>query len=430
MSVSDEIDLATYDPMDPAVQQCPFDHYAAVRDSGPLFHHEQTGMYFAARHDVVNKILRDTTTFSSVGSNKKTAGSDAVMEKVAEIAARGWPRAETMLTVDPPVQTRYRKLISRTFSPRRIDSFESTVRSIAVQLIDAFPDAGPIDFHRDFAVSLPVRVIHHVLNMSPDVEDRIKLWSDAANVALGVAPSDEERIEAAHLSLEAQRYWHDEYQDRLSNPIDDILSDLAHADFNDPNLPEGETRKLDFPEVFSMVKQLMVAGNETTTKFLNETMRLLIENPRQWAALEADPVGAAYTLTEEGLRLSSPTQGLFRYVTQDTEIEGVRVPEGSKIWLMFSAANRDGGVFPDAETFDIGRTNLKEHLAFGKGHHFCIGAPLSRLEGKVAFEELVRRVELPAFADGNTFEYEPSYILRGLAQLDLEVVKRSSPLPA
>jgi cytochrome P450 len=424
MSDAPEVDLDAYDPMDPAVQQCPFAHYAALRDHGPIFHHEPTGMYFASRHDVVNAILRDTTTFSSVGSNVKTAGSPEVMQQVAEILSDGWPRAETMLTIDPPRQTRYRRLVAKAFSPRRIAELEDTVRDIAIDLIKAFPERGPIDFHTDFAVSLPVRVIHHALNMSDDSLDRVKVWSEAANVALGANPPDEVRVDAAHAMVDAQRYWHDAYEDRLANPVDDILSDLAHADFDDPDTPDGETRKLGFPEIYSIITQLLVAGNETTTKFLNETMRLLIDHPDAWAALELDVDAHIRGLVEEGLRLSSPNQGLFRVATTDTEIGGVAIPQGSRLWVMFSAANRDTGVFADAESFDLSRDNLKDHVAFGKGHHFCIGAPLSRLEGKVAFEELIKRIELPAFAAGNTFEYEPSYVLRGLTQLDLEVTKR------
>jgi cytochrome P450 len=421
------VDLADYDPMDREIQQCPFDHYAALRSHGPVFHHEATGMYFVARHDVVNRVLRDTATFSSVGSNVKTAASSAVMEQVAAIMAEGWPRAETLLTVDPPRHTRYRKLVARTFSARRIARLEDTVRDIAIELIDAFPDDGLIDFHADFAVSLPVRVIHHTLNMSADTIDSIKVWSEAANIALGASPPDEARLDAARSQVEAQRYWYGEYQDRLGDPTDDILSELAHADFDDPDNPDGETRKLEFPEVYGIIKQLMVAGNETTTKFLNETMRMLIERPDVWAAVEADPAANIHGLVEEGLRLSSPNQGLFRYVTTDTELGGVPIPAGSTLWVMFAAANRDAAVFSDAETFDLSRPNLNEHLAFGKGHHFCIGAPLSRLEGRVAFEELAKRIELPTFAPDNTFEYEPSYILRGLAQLDLHVTKRSQP---
>ncbi len=419
-----DIDLAHYNPMDREVQQCPFAHYAALRAHGPLFFHEPTGMFFASRLDVVNEVLRDTETFSSKMSNTGTMGDREVMAQVADILAEGWPRADTMLTIDPPHQTRYRKLVSRAFSARRIAALEDRIREIAVELIDAFPDEGTIDFHADFAVSFPVRVIHYALNMAPETEDRIKGWSDDAVAALGTHLSDERRLEAARGQVESQQYWHREYLDRLADPVDDILSDLVHADFDDPDLPQGQTRKLEFPEVFSIVQQLMVAGNETTTKFLNETMRLLIENPKWWRALEDDPDRVVVGIVEEGLRLSSPNQGLFRTVTRDTEIEGIPVPEGSRIWVMFGAANRDERVFDDAETFDAERPNLKEHVAFGKGHHFCIGAPLSRLEGRVALEELVRRIHLPSFSESNSFEYEPSYILRGLAALDLDIRKR------
>ncbi len=419
-----DIDLDSYNPMDREVQQCPYPHYAALRESGPIFFHKQTGMFFASRLDVVNEILRDTETYSSKMSNAGTVGDSDVMQEVAAIMREGWPRVETMLTIDPPEQTRYRKLVSRAFSARRIAALEDKIREIAVELIEEFPDEGSIDFHADFAVSFPVRVIHYALNMAPETEDKIKGWSDDAVAALGVALTDERRLEAARGQVECQQYWHSEYEDRLASPQDDILSDLVHADFDDPDTPEGETRKLTFAEVFSIIQQLMVAGNETTTKFLNETIRLLIEQPEWWGRLVADPDAMINGLVEEGLRVSSPNQGLFRVVTKDTEIEGVEIPKGSRVWVMFGAANRDERTFPDSEAFDPTRDNLKEHIAFGKGHHFCIGAPLSRLEGKVAFEELAKRIELPSFSEGNTFEYEPSFILRGLAQLDLDVKKK------
>lgn len=419
-----EIDLDQYNPMDREIQQCPFDHYAALRDHGPIFHHKQTGMFFAARLDVVNEILRDTETFSSSIASAATVGDPETTRQVAEIMAEGWPRIDTLLTLDPPRQTRYRKLVSRAFSARRIAALEDKIREIAVDLINEFPDNGTIDFHVDFSVAFPVRVIHYALNMSPETESKIKGWSDDAVAALGVNLTNERRLEAARGQIENQMYWHDEYQDRLVNPVDDILSDLTHADFDDPDLPDGETRKLDFAEVYGIIQQLMVAGNETTTKFLNETMRLLIENPEWWKAMEDDPAGTIHGLVEEGFRLSTPNQGMFRYVTKDAEVQGVAIPKGSRVWVMFGSANRDESTFPDAAEFDAGRPNLKEHIAFGKGHHFCIGAPLSRLEGKVAFEELVKRLVLPSFNEANTFEYEPSFILRGLAQLDLDIQKR------
>ena len=423
MTDTANVDLSTYNPMDREVQQCPFDHYAALRDHGPLFFHEPTRMYFASRLDIVNEILRDVTNFSSRMASAGTTGDGDVMRQVAEIMDEGWPRRDTMLTIDAPYHTRYRKLVSRAFSARRIAALEDKIREVAVGLIEAFPEKGSIDFHADFAVSFPVEVIRFALNMAPETEDKIKMWSDASVAALGASITDERRLEAAREQVECQKYWFSEYEDRLANPQDVILSDITHADFDDPDTPDGETRKLEFSEVFSIVQQLMVAGNETTTKFLNETMRLLIENPSFWDQMRDDPEGSWNGLVEEGLRVSSPNQGLFRVVTNDIDFHGINLPKGTRVWVMFGAANRDERTFEDAETFDPGRDNLREHIAFGKGHHFCIGAPLSRLEGKVAFEELTKRIKLPSFSEGNTFEYEPSFILRGLAQLDLDVEK-------
>jgi cytochrome P450 len=369
--------------------------------------------------------VRDTETFSSERSNAKVPTEDVeTQNEIDAILAKGWPRAETMLTIDPPYQTRYRKLVSRTFSARKIGSYEDKVREIAIDLIDKFPEKGSINFDEAFATPLPVKVIHYALNMSPEVEHKVKWWSDANNYDLGANPSKEMRIEKAESIVDCQKYWFSEYEDRIVNPQEDILSDLAHADFDDPDLPEGQTRKLAFPEVYGIIRQLMVAGNETTTKFLNETMRLLIENPQWWEKLKNDPDEIAYGIVEEGLRTSSPTQGLFRTVTQETQIEGIKIPKGARIWVVFAAANRDDQEFSCPEEFIPDRENVSKHLAFGKGHHFCIGAPLSRLEGKVAFEELGKRINLPSFSAENTFEYEPSYVLRGLAALHLDVEKR------
>ena len=423
MTDTSSVDLSTYNPMDREVQQCPFDHYAALREQGPLFFHEPTRMYFASRLDIVNEILRDVSTFSSRMASAGTSGDSEVMAQVAEIMAEGWPRRDTMLTIDAPYHTKYRKLVSRAFSARRIAALEDKIREIAVELINEFPDKGSIDFHADFAVMFPVRVIRYALNMAPETEDKIKMWSDASVAALGASITDERRLEAAREQVECQKYWFEEYERRLAEPQDDILSDVAHADYDDPDTPEGETRKLEFGEVFSIMQQLMVAGNETTTKFLNETIRLLIEHPQWWDQMRDDPEATWNGLIEEGLRVSSPNQGLFRVVTKDTEFHGHELKEGARIWIMFGAANRDENTFANAEEFDPGRDNLREHIAFGKGHHFCPGAPLSRLEGKVAIEELTQRIKLPAFSESNTFEYEPSFILRGLAQLDLDVEK-------
>jgi len=167
---------------------------------------------------------------------------------------------------------------------------------------------------------------------------------------------------------------------------------------------------------------LLVAGNETTTKALTEGMMLLAQHPQEWAKLQADPAGRAAAVTEEVLRLSTPTQGMFRLVTADTEIDGVPIPAGARIILVYAAANRDPSVWgDDADEFNPDRANMKDHLAFGKGAHFCLGAPLSRVEMQVAFELLATRLRGVSLPDTNDFVYHPSFVLRGLKKLDVHV---------
>ena len=198
------------------------------------------------------------------------------------------------------------------------------------------------------------------------------------------------------------------------------MSDLvaARIDVDDSD----EQRPLTMAEMLSIVQQLLVAGNETTTKSLTEGIRLLAENPEVWAKLRADPAGYATNVTEEVLRLSTPTQGMFRIVTAETEIDGVTVPAGARLVVMYSAANRDPAVFADPDTFDPDREQLqRNHLAFGKGVHFCLGAPLSRLEMNVVFEQLGRRLRSITLAPDNQLRYFPSFMLRGLTKLDISV---------
>jgi cytochrome P450 len=173
--------------------------------------------------------------------------------------------------------------------------------------------------------------------------------------------------------------------------------------------------------MLSIIQQLLVAGNETTTKLLTETMRLLAENPDEWTRLKQDP-SRAPQIVEEALRLSTPTQGMFRISTTDHELGGVHIPKGARIVIVFASANRDESLYPDPDGFDPDRDNLRDHLAFGKGIHFCLGAALSRLEGKVALEELSRRLESFTLPETNEYQYFPSFLLRGLTRLDVDVV--------
>lgn len=196
-----------------------------------------------------------------------------------------------------------------------------------------------------------------------------------------------------------------------------MVSEMLSSTFE---APDGTIRPLNVGELLSIIQQLMVAGNETTTKLVNELVRLFAENPDEWRRVRENPARIPLAV-EEGLRLASPNQGLNRQVVRDVELEGVAIPAGSTVWVMFGSANRDEAMFPDPDRFDPERDNLREHVAFGHGHHFCIGAPLARLEARVVLEELARCVEVLRIPSDFELVYEPSCILRGLAALELEI---------
>ena len=418
MSADRTIDLATYNPMAREVQQDPFPYYAALRDRSPVHRLGNSPVYCVSRMSTLREVLGNTDVFSSRAANASTPVEDSELrDELMEIMSQAVPPSDTMLTCDPPAQTRYRKAVGKAFSTRRVLELEPRVRAAADAMIDAWPAQGRVDFMNQFAVAFPVRVIAELLGMDREREPDIKRWSDDSVAAIGVQLTPEQRLSAARGVVELQQYWRERFEAARVNPTDDLVSDLAHAEYQED---DGTRRLLEMHEMLSIVQQLMVAGNETTTKLLNETMKLLLQNEGEWEAIRRDP-SRIEAVVEEGLRLSTPNQGMFRQVLEDVVLEGVEVPKGSTLWLIFGSANRDERVFPDPDRFDPTRPNVREHVAFGRGAHFCIGAPLARLEMRVALEQLTKRLRDVRLAADNRFEYEPSYILRGLSALDLEV---------
>lgn len=415
-----ELDLETYNPMDPEIQQNPFPSYAALRKQAPVLQHPRTGIFFVSRMDAVSEVLRKHSIYSSqIFSVSALPPVPGFEEEMEAIRSEGWESVDTMLTADPPIQSRYRKAVGRAFTTKRIKSLEPSIRALTDELIDAWPDKGRIDFLRDFSVPLPIRVISRFLSISPEREKDVKRWSDDSVAGLGVKLSGERAVEVTRSIVELQKFHAANIEERRNRPQDDFLSELVATVFEDM---DGRERDLEMGEMLSIVQQLMVAGNETTTKGINEIMKLLIENPAEWKRMKEDP-SIIPALIEEGLRLASPNQGLFRRAKEDSELCGVEIPKGSLLWAMFGSANRDEQVFPDPDRFDPSRPNLNESVALGRGAHFCIGAPLARLELKVVFEQIAARVEQLAFAPGTELRYQPSFILRGLESLELDIAK-------
>ena len=412
-------DLATFNPFDATTLQCPFPHYAQMREEAPVLHVQQMGVHLVTKHDLVMEVLRDPHTYSSLFGTAGMPLSPEDRRRMADVLAEGLPRVPTMLTADQPEHTRYRRLVSKAFHPAAILALEPIIRETTNTLIDSWIERGSIEFVKDFGVPLPVRVIAHALNVPDDRLADFKRWSDDSIAGIGTNITLDQRIDAERGVNEYQRYFAEQLELRRTDPRDDLLTHLLNARIDDDDSEVADKRPLDMPEMLSIVQQLLVAGNETTTKMLTEMMRLLADNPLEWQLVKSDP-SRIDRVVEETLRLATPTQGMFRIVTRDVQLGGVDLAAGTRIVIVFMSANRDEALYDDPDAFDPDRENLKQHLAFGKGIHFCLGANLSRLEGQVALQELSRRIDSFSLSDNNDYAYFPSFMLRGLTSLNIE----------
>ena len=413
--------MVDFDPLDPDTLQRPEQHLARLRADAPVHFIDSLKAYFVVRHDLVSEALRRPEVFSSQFPKSVLPLSEDDQRALAEALADGLPRPKTMITADGGVHTRYRRLVSKAFSPRAIAVLEPTVRTITTKLIDSWIDRDRIELVEDFAVPLPVEVIANALNVPEDRLADFRRWSDATVLTFGATPTVDERVAAIRTVQELQRFFVAALEERRRAPQDDLLTGLLEARIDDDDEEVDDKRPLDVPEMVSLVQELLVGGNETTTKLIAEMVRLLAADPGRWEHLRAHPE-AIPTVVEESLRLASPAQAMWRLATQDIELGGVAIPAGSRVVLSYASANRDEGLYDQPDEFDPDRANLTEHLAFGRGPHFCIGASLARLEARVAFEELARRVQSLSLPDTNDFPYNPSFLLRGLVRLDVDIV--------
>ncbi len=418
--------LPAIKPFAPDFQETAYEVYRELQATQPVFEVPGENLVLVTRHELIAPVVRNTSTFSSAFGQPSEQYKGNVAAEIAEIASTGWPYLPVMLTSDPPQHTRYRGTVAPYFTPRRIEKLRPVLEQIAARLIDAFPESEPFDIVPSLAVALPIEAIAAVLHLPNERLADFKRWSDDATAGTGATPSDERLLEAARGIVELQRYLAEQLEQRRREPIDDLMTDLVQAEIETDELDADGSplrRPLEMAEMLSIVRQLLAAGNETSTNALAEGVRLLAENPSEWRKLKADPSRAA-AVTEEVLRLAAPVSGMYRIATHDTELGGCPVLRGARLVPMFAAANRDPDVFgPDPDAFDPDRSNLREHVTFGKGIHFCIGAPLARLELEVAFDSLSRRVETIQLVPDQELRYHPSFLLRGLKAIDVVVTK-------
>jgi cytochrome P450 len=408
-------------PFDPAVLESPFEYYRALRAEAPVFRDPFTGIFHVATYDLVLEALRDFETFGSRFAPAMGAGTLAELAGDPELESLregSYPGVDTMLTADPPEHERFRGLVNKAFTPRRVDALEPGVAKLADALIDAFVADSRFEVLSQFAVLLPLSVIADQIGVSRADLPRLKRWTDGFTAQLSGMARGEGAKEAVRRIFEFQRYFAARVEEARLSPRDDVLSDLVRARL------EGE-RPLDMPETLSILQQLLVAGNETTASAIAEGLLLLVQNPDELALVRDDP-SLLPNLVEEVLRLATPTASMWRKAARDAALGGVEIPAGSMVLLRFASANRDESRFPDPDRFDVRRANAGEHLAFGHGIHFCLGAMLARKEMKVAFAALLDRLDALRLAPGSPEpRHKPSVLLRGLAELHLAFERRA-----
>jgi cytochrome P450 len=322
---------------------------------------------------------------------------------------------DTLVSNDPPSHTRYRKLVDRTFTAGRVRQMEEYMVEVVSELIDGFIDRDRIKVMGDFAIPVPMYVIADQLGVPRSDRDRFKDWSDAAVEPLGLLISDERKIECAKRAVEMQHYFVKVFEDRRKNPRDDIISDLVTK--------EIDGKPLDIPELLSVLNQLLVAGNETTTSAIGASIVRLAQEPELVEHLVAEPEKCD-NFAEEILRHESPVQGLFRMTREDVEVSGVKIPKGSLVNLRYGSANRDERKYECPDDFNVDRKNASSHLAFGAGIHHCIGAQLARREIAIAVRELTARLKDIRISEPDKLSHTPSVILRGLNEFEIEFSKR------
>jgi len=391
--------------MDPEVMQNPFPFYQWAHANAPVIAIPGTGMRVIMGYDLcseacgrVEDFSNDFTTFLS-GALAEDADVKAVLEQ-------GWPQINTLLTADPPVHTRFRKLVNLAFSAPRVNALERGIRHKVDALIDRFIDRGTCDFVADFAVGLPVQVICEQLGFTLAEQGDVKRWSDAFADRLGHMISKERELECAHEVVEFQRALKIKIDARREQPTDDLLSAIVNARI------DGE-RPLDDAEILSVAQQLMVAGNETTTHSLAGGVVHLAQNPEAQAKVRAQPA-LIPNMIEEILRLDTPTAGMWRMVKNDCTLGDHRFTAGEMVMLRYAAANRDPARFPEPDRFDPERTNARTHLAFGRGIHMCVGNMLSRKEMTVAFQQILARMDDIRLVPDVELQVAPNILLRGL----------------
>ncbi len=423
--------LNKMDPFSEETLEKRYEYFEAMRNEAPVFE-AAPGVYFVGGYDAVNKVLRDTRNFSSSNGaaflnfqgEAGLAAPSAPPPEIAAILAESVPERDTLLSGDPPAHTRFRSLVNRSLSPKRIAKWEPAIRSVVDDLIDDFIDTGKVELVSQFAQQVPLIAIAMVLGVPPEDREKYKDWSIRTVKTLAGRLTREDALDAARATRDLRNYLEDRVEAARLHPEDNVIGDLVNAHMlADVDGDEAKYRPLDTPEIVSILQQLLVAGQETVNYLIGSLTMRLVENPAELERIKRDP-SLVPALVEEGVRVESPIQALGRFCVNDTEVGDVTIPAGSRVVILYGSANRDVCRFAAADQLDIDRKNIREHVGFGAGPHYCVGSALARMESRIAFEQLLSRTKNLRFAEGrNDFTHKYNFIFRALNELHIEFDK-------
>ncbi|QKW28592.1 cytochrome P450 [Streptomyces seoulensis] len=399
---------SVFDPWDPAFVADPYPAYAELRARGRVLRYEPTGQWLVPRHADVSALLRDRRlgrTYQHRFSHEEFGRTPppAAHEPFHVLNDHG------MLDLEPPDHTRIRRLVSKAFTPRTVERLKPYVRTLAGELVSRLVEAGGGDLLADVAEPLPVAVIAEMLGIPEQDRRLLRPWSAAICGMYELNPSEETAERAVRASVEFSGYLRELIAARRARPGDDLVSGLIAA--------HDEGDRLTEQEMISTAVLLLNAGHEATVNATVNGWWALFRNPDQLAALRADHT-LIPTAVEELMRYDTPLQLFERWVLEDIEIDGTVIPRGAEVALLFGSANHDPEVFAAPERLDLARGD-NPHISFSAGIHYCIGAPLARIELAASMAALLDRA--PALAPAAEPRRGPNFVIRGLEGLDVRV---------
>ncbi len=413
-----------YDPMSPRWRDDPYPSYRALRDQAPVHWAEGANAFCVSRYDDVQQVLNDPERFSSraMFTVLMNGGEEEMppltwrnLKALARftLASRSMPgaflKARNLIASDGEVHTSMRSIVNRGFTPRRVRDWEPRIRQLVGESMARLEGSPRFDVMRELAVPLPVTIIAEMIGIEPERRDEFKRWSDTIiHYATGSGRADRFNEEFTSTILGLMRYLRGIARERRSRPADDLISAIVATRDGERGLSDIETTMF--------VNLLLVAGNETTTNLIGNAVNALLDHPEELERVAGD-LSLVPSLVEETLRSDAPIQLLFRTAVRETELRGVKIPEGTWVCPLLGSANRDERRFDEPDRFDVAR-NPQGHVGFGFGKHFCLGASLARLEATAALEALVPELLRRRRAEPG-LERVDSFLVRGPARLEL-----------